>query len=94
MSKNTALSTWNNLYKKNSVSFNGMHGGHRSIILDSTVVKRAMGPCNLLQLTQAAEVQVQSKGILDFGRKILRKVHLRVIPCHCEVILDDLPRSR
>ena len=69
LSKKTTLSTWNNLYKKNSVSFNGMHGGHRSIILDSTVVKRAIGPCNLLQLKQAAEVQVQFKKVSSFWSK-------------------------
>ena len=63
-----------------------MHGGHRSIILDSTVVKRAIGPCNLLQLKQAAEVQVQWKGIFDIGRKIPREVRFEVISGHSDPV--------
>lgn len=71
-----------------------MHGGHRSIILDSTVVKRAIDPCNLLQLKQAAEVQVQLKGVFVVVGKMPREVRFEVISGHCEVILEDSSRSR
>ena len=54
-----------------------MHGGHRSIILDSTVVKRAIDSCNLLQLKQAAEVQVQFKGIFVLVEKYHGKFVMR-----------------